>query len=266
MNYIKSIISNNPENERRISTENLNIKRFGNSPSSTINELNETIPDELKENIFNNVSYAKIRSFIETIETTGTLYRSSGHCIGVSDMIKKLLEGVGITSRLVECNLAILINDEEESVVRFIGYKDGEGINPELESPTHVVCITETEIPFLIDLSIYGMDKKVNFIFYPILKEFSDHKKNILTVKTKTTTFVYNERKTNTLIDLHEKSIIDRINTDLKLQNKINNINKVIIGLSAFIILNFVRGSYDFYQKYINKTNGFGPITHKVDK
>jgi hypothetical protein len=266
MNYIKSIISNNQEGERIISTQNFNIKEFGHSPSSTVNELNETIPDELKENIFNNSSYLKIRSLIEAIETTGTLYRSSGHCIGVSDMMKKLLEGVGINSRLVECNLAILINDEEDSSVKFIGYKDGEGINPQQESPTHVVCVTETKIPFLIDLSIYGMDKKVNFMFYPILKEFSDHEKNILTIKTKTTTFVYNERKTNTLVDLHEKSIIDRINMDLKIENKINNINKILIGISVLIILNSVRGSYDFYQKYINKTNGFGPITHKVDK
>lgn len=266
MNYIKSIISNNPENERRISTENFNIKKFGNSPSSTINELNKTISDETKEQIFQNSAYAKIRNLIETIEVTGTLYRSSGHCIGVSDMMKKLLEGVGIQSKLVECNLAVIVNDEKNSYVNFIGYKDGENVNPELESPTHVVCITETKIPFLIDLSIYGMDKKVNFIFYPLLKEFSDHEKNILTIKTETTTFVYNERKNNTLIDLHEKSIIDRINTDLKIENKINNINKVVVGLCIFVVLNFARGSFDFYQKYINKTNGFGPTTHKIDK
>lgn len=246
MDYLKNIIS----------SDKYNIKEFGNNPSDTLGKLESLVPEELFNSYKNTEYYKKIKNLINHIEVSGTLYRSSGHCIGVSDMLRRLLSECGISSKLVECNLAII---QPPQIVDFIGYNDGTGVNPEIEAPTHVVCVTETPIPFLIDLSVFGCDSLVNYMCFPLDKQFIDHEKNILTLKFEKHTWCYNSRKTNTLIDLHEKSIVDRINTDISIESKINTINKVILTICCITTLNLVRGGFDFYQKYINKTNGFGP-------
>lgn len=245
MNYINSIISG----------DTYNVKEFGIPPSSTLQKLESLIPDEILSSYKNTDYYKKITNLIKTIETTGTLYRSSGHCIGVSDMVKKLLEDYGIKSKLVECNLAVI----QPKSVNLVGYKMGSDVNPEKEVPTHVVCVTETPVPFLIDLSVFGFDETIDYVLYPLHEKFIDHAKNVVTIKFDKHTWCYNERKQNVLIDLHEKSIIDRINRDILVDLKIDKLTKFIIFTTTLVSLNLLRGTFDFYQKYINTTNGFGP-------
>lgn len=254
MDYIDSIISK----------EKYNVKQFGNKPSKTLNYLESLVPDNLLEKYKNTEYYKKIKHLIFNIETTGTLYRSSGHCIGVSDMVKKLLEESNINAKLLECNLAVL--NSKDKAYDFVGYCDGTNVDPQKEAPTHVVCVTETPVPFLIDLSVYGFNKTINYVVFPLLDNFVEHEKNILTIKIDGTSWIYNYRKNDILVDLHEKNIIDRINKDIIIDKKINLINKVLLCLSIIACLNFVRGSFDFYQKYVNKNNGFGPNQRHIVK
>ncbi|WJZ48036.1 hypothetical protein [Synechococcus phage DSL-LC03] len=248
MNYINSIINGNT----------YNIKQFGKLPSTTLEKLEELVPDEILSSYKNTDYYRKIKHLIETVEITGTLYRSSGHCIGISDMIKKLLEDYGIKSKLIECNLSIIQPDS----ISLIGYQDGIDLNPKSEVATHVVCVTETPVPLLIDLSISDISKTINYIVHPLHEKFIEHDKNIVTIKFDNNTWSYNQRQQNILIDLHEKSIIDRINKDIQVDLKLDKLTKIIICTTVLVSLNLLRGTYDFYQKYINKTNGFGP--HKT--
>lgn len=256
MNNIKSIISH----------ENFGGKKFGNTPTGTIEEINNSLPPGIIKNLESKKYYNIIKEFVNSLEVTGTLYRSSGHCVGISDMVRKLLADYNIRSRLVECNLAVIKRTPNEpNSVNLIGYNRGEDVDPEIDVPTHVVCITETEIPILLDLSISGIiGSKINFIMAPLIPDLVQHEKNILTLDLGHSIWVYNERKENTLIDLHEKSIIDRINMDLNILNRIKNINRVIFAISILITLNFLRGTYDFHQKYINKENNWGPTVNQL--
>lgn len=220
------------------------------------------------EKIYNKVKnteyFKKIKSTINLIESTGTLYRSCGFCIGASDLLFNMLKIKGIKSKLVECNLTVLF--KENSEITFVGQENSNDFDPSLDFPTHVVCITETEVPFLIDLSISHIDKSIKYIFHPLAPEFTKFDKNILSLEFDTSIWTYNERNYNTFIELHENSILNRISTDVRVNKEIKLLRSLVILISVVSSLNFIRGAYDHYQKYINTTNGFGPNKVYLDK
>lgn len=242
-----------------ISSSNYNCKEFGNKPkglSENIKNFNPDILSKVKDTKY----YNEIIALLNIIETTGTLYRSNGHCIGISDLLSKLLKERGIDSKLVECNLSVIHRDgSQKGGAAFVGHKSGEGLDHATDVPTHVVCVTKTEVPFLIDLSISHISPKIKYVFFPLDERRVSHEKNILTIDYGHSLWTYNYRKENTLVDLHEKSIIDRINTDIKIENRLRTVNKFLYVIITIVSLNSVRGFYDFYQKYIIKDNGFGP-------
>lgn len=205
--------------------------------------------------------YKKIVSVIEQLWKDGVIQRSGGYCLSVSDMVQKLLKFHGIESRLLECNLMFL--DKDPPQMRLVGY-DGikEAQDDKLELDTHVVCVTETEIPILIDLSIaYLTGSKVRYI----CKRYEPNQTNNIEYNIGTTSWIYQEKENSRVPSLHRKSISDRIKLDIQVENNFKRINYFLIGLSLLSSLNFIRGGIDYYQKYINTTNGFGP--HKmVDK
>jgi hypothetical protein len=208
--------------------------------------------------------FSLIVSTIDVLKKSGVLIGSSGRCLAVSDLLQKILSNEGIESRLVECQMSLLKTQTKE--IFMIGYDKDETYDPDIgNSNTHVVVVTDTEIPVLVDLSIAHLDKDVQFICRrlnrvsetPCLSEYNING-NIWT---------YYEKERSLLPTLHEQSILNRIRKDRSVDKNISNIFKVLILLGAVTTLNFVRGIYDFQQKYINKTNGFGPSpTEKVIK
>jgi hypothetical protein len=208
--------------------------------------------------------YKKVKKLVKIFEDSGMVYRSYGHCMGVSDLSQKLLSEFGVESELVECTLSVIFRDPF-SEPRFLGH-DTKNVIPDHLVETHIVCITKTEIPILIDLSIGFIDKKVNYLVFPIVDDLITNADNILTLDMGHSIWTYNRKVHTSFPEFHEKSILKRIETDTKITKKINLINRFLICIGIITSLNFLRGTYDFYQKYINKTNDFGPSTHKIDK
>lgn len=201
--------------------------------------------------------YKKVISILEKLWEDGIIQRSGGYCLSVSDMVQKLLKFNGIESRLLECNLIFL--DKDPPNMRLVGY-DGikEVQDDKMELDTHVVCVTETEIPILIDLSINYLSNSVRYI----CQRYEPNDTNNIEYKIGSTTWIYQEKVNSRVPSLHRKSISDRIKLDLQVENNFKRINYFLIGLSLISVLNFIRGGIDYYQKYINTTNGFGP--HKI--
>jgi len=218
----------------------------------------------MKNHPVNETEYFKIiRGLVEGLHKSGMLEAGSGYCLSMSDIVLKLLHKEGIKSRLIECNLMVTLKDPPGMYL--MGYPGFSGNNYDSEKmmQTHIVCVTETEIPILIDLSISHIDKKIDYICAPILNNF-DHT-NLAEYDFETSTWTYTEKRDTDieLPKLHQKSILDRIRTDQKVDKEINFIKTLLIILFCVSSTNFIRGSYDFYQKYVNKTNGFGP--HKIE-
>ena len=228
-----------------------------NNPSGNVRSLKNT------ESLSEDKEYKKIISIIENLWDTGVIQRGTKQCYSMSDIICKLLKQNGIDCYLEECALMIMRkNPPELNLVGyplsegFSRYNDGGASNSLKEMQTHVVCITRTKYPLLIDLSIFEYSEDVPFICERINRTDITE---LAFFDFPNTTFSYSKRSLNQVPILHQQSIIDRIKTDKELFSSIDRINRILILIISIATLNFIRGGYDFYQKYINTTNGFGP-------
>ena len=113
--------------------------------------------------------YIKIKEIIDDLIHSGILRFGSGYCLSMSDVILKLLHKEGINAQLVECNLMVMMKSPPGLIL--VGYKGfmDNTLNSGQKIDNHVVCITKTKIPILIDLSISHIDSKISFICEPIL-------------------------------------------------------------------------------------------------
>lgn len=96
--------------------------------------------------------YKKIQTVMNNLVQTGMIERFSGNCIGASDLIQNYLNDVGIHSKLVEVKVSFIYKQDGAEGFYFLGY-DNLLKNPS-DIDTHVVVITETDVPMVIDASI----------------------------------------------------------------------------------------------------------------
>lgn len=198
--------------------------------------------------------YQKIISIVHNLWNSGMIQRGSGHCYSMSDIVSKLLNHNGIESYLEECSLMVLKKNPPE--LHLVGYSDCDIDDPIKEIRTHVVCITKTKYPILIDLSIAHFIDDIPYI----CEEINSQNSNELSkYEFENSYFNYSKKIESQIPYLHQQSIIDRINTDKKIFSSISKINKIIISIAIITSINFIRGTWDFYQKYIIHDNGFGP-------
>lgn len=236
-------------------------KKVNNRPDMVNNKMifDDSFFTKDKE-LLKNKDYITVMQLIKHLWESGVIVRGSGFCFSMSDMVKKLLKIEGISCKLVECDL--MICNKKRPSLSLIGldhHMDSsyESIN------SHVVCVTETEIPMIIDLSVFHFRDLSEKCF--ICERLSDGNGSTLAyLDLDGITWEYNIKENQTLPELHQQSILDRIKTDIKIFDKIHYINKILIFLFILTSLNFVRGVYDFTQKYLIKDNGFGP--HMVNK
>lgn len=203
--------------------------------------------------------FKTIKMVVDNIHNTGMVEAGSGYCLSMSDIVLKLLHKQGIKSRLVECNLMVTLkNPPGLFLIGYPGFNQN-NYTSEKMMQTHIICITETEVPILIDTSISHIDKNVPYICAPILRTY-EHA-NISEYDFETSTWTYTEKRETEieLPKLHQKSILDRIKKDTEIQTQINFIRNFMIVLFAISGLNLIRGAYDFYQTFVNPNSGWGP-------
>jgi hypothetical protein len=206
------------------------------------------------EALLSDPDYQKVITIIHELWNSGIIQRGNGHCYSMSDIISKLLKLNGIDCYLEECSLMILQKNPPE--LHLVGYPGTDVADPLDEIVTHVVCITKTDKPLLIDLSISNFIEGIPYVCEKITLS---NEVEISNFEFDNCFFKYSRRSHVQVPLLHQQSIIDRIKTDRKIFSDISKINKILITLFVISSLNFIRGGVDFYQKYINQSNGFGP-------
>jgi hypothetical protein len=208
--------------------------------------------------------FKTIEGIIYNLKNSGMLDAGSGYCVSMSDIVHKLLHKEGIKSQIVECSLMVSLKDPPGLfLMGYPGFNQNNFDKDKMLS-THVVCITETEVPILIDLSVGNIDSNISFICAPIVKNYSHTNLAEFDFITSTWTYTKKQDTEMELPKLHQRSILDRIKLDNQIQSQIGIIQKLVVLALSVSCLNFIRGGYDFYQKYINQTNGFGPTRTNV--
>lgn len=248
MSNIGDLLGKNKFNHSEISKESAYIPKY-NLPKQQIQF------DSTDEELVKTIEYQKVMGIINGLWEGGTIKRAPGYCLSVSDMMLKLLKTQGIDSRLAECSLTVIT--QEPPTISMIGH-DGVKTGLKDEMDNHVVVVTDTPIPMIIDLSVFHFLEMTNKPF--IVERLSPSTTtNLAELKFENSRWMYEEKLNSKIPFLHQQSILDRINLDRKTEKSFSQINKILIGISILTVLNFIRGVYDFNQKYIIKDNGFGP-------
>ena len=188
------------------------------------------------KDITHSADYKAIERSINRIIDSGAIHLSARQCISASDMMYISLLHQGIKSHLVECRLTVTYPNQDSAQVAYIGFDEDSPQEGELD--THVVCVTDTDPPMLIDTSISyllptgrlavvaGMENGPNGI--------------ISTSITDIVCLTYQEKIIQKIPMAYQTSILDRIETDRVVRNDIEllkKLNYIVIFLSLFSIL-----------------------------
>lgn len=220
---------------------------------------NHMKPKTLRETDY----YQKIQEVIGQVNNMGMLDRGVGYCFSMSDIFLKLLHKNGIESELVECSLMIALKDPPS--MHLIGYNGFGGISNFVDHmENHVVCVTKTPIPILIDGSLKNIDPNVPYVCIPVTGR--ENHTQLAEYDFGTSVWTYEKKVTSELPMLHQKSILDRINKDKKIDSSIQKLQKAVIFIAIVTSMNFIRGAYDFYQQYVVEDNNHGPNKILIDK
>lgn len=197
--------------------------------------------------------YQKVMAIVRKMWEAGVIERARGYCFSVSDMVKTLLLHEGITARIVECHLAVIRT--EPPSFQFLGYDQNSRAR---DIDTHVVCVTDTKIPMIIDLSVGYLAADVA----PFIVERASAVDDLLAeFKIKDSTWKYTIKAEQKFPEFHQQNIVQRMFMDRQVQGQLNRIKLFLVVAITVSMLNAVRGAYDFYQVYINRGNDWGPDT-----
>lgn len=190
----------------------------------------------------NDPNYKIIGEVLTKLSRHGVVVMGVGNCISMSDIVRTSLLHRGISSRLVEVSATFTYFHVDPPATKLIGY---EGISNPGEIDTHVVVVTNTDPPFLIDSSIMHHLPQT----MPVLVEPIDNLKSLDKFLLNTSfdhvniKITYLQKAKQSVPALFQESIVDRIKTDNKIFKEIEflkKLNYIGITVSVFALINFV--------------------------
>ena len=193
----------------------------------------------VSDNIEKISEYKIVRETVDRFIDSGVVHLSAGQCLSSSDMIYMSLLHQGIKSHLVECQLLISYKDNPTKPV-YVGFP-GTKLRRAGELETHIVCVTDTEPPMLIDASVSYL---LPFGTLVIVSEVVNGDNRVFgNIKTEAVELIYQEKITQMVALAHQTSIVNRIATDVLVRKDIEIVKKLTyigIALSTVGIIDVI--------------------------
>lgn len=232
---------------------NINKKLVKPTSLSTMSKFVLTSNEELK----NDPEYKLICQLMYGIIEGGLSTIGKGYCLTMSDIVHTLLFQAGIPCKIVECR--VFVQNKKDSTSYWIGFDD---LTTKFGNEnTHVVVITNTKIPMLIDMSLgHVLPKNIQGIIDVAEKESHNV---ICNIDTDFVSLTYKEKNDSSLPIFYQRSILDRINTDNTIFRKLSLLQRFIIIIGFITAISMVRGFVDFYQVFVKNDNYWGPSAVK---
>jgi hypothetical protein len=197
--------------------------------------------------------YAKILEVIDRMERTSLLWFGRGQCISMCDILVTALFQAGIKAKMVECQVIVTNKNIDPPQSVSIGYDTNLSLG---QIDTHMICITDTDIPMIIDASISYLlpdDKKI------MIDQVVDLPNRVFCdIKQDGFELIYQQKLNPKVAFEHQRSILERIRTDNHIFSNLKWLKILVISALAVSLLNATRGAYDFYQKYFIEDNLIG--------
>ncbi len=180
--------------------------------------------------------FQAIVTHIEQLESTGILINLDGNCLAAADLLSGLLLQSGIENTIVECQATVQLRDENNQT-RFtlIGH---DNLSFQGQVDTHVVVVTKTPIPLLIDISILGyLPEDHPFI----IEKVDNSDPSILgNYKFKNFSILYQIKRNLRLPGLHQKGILQRMNEENNVKTKIKSLSNFIYFILFITVVNLI--------------------------
>lgn len=195
-------------------------------------------------------TYQTIQQLMSDLVRSGAITLGTGYCLSMADMIRTALKHRGIDSKLIDCQATLSYTKDSTFGNMFIGY-------PNIASPgeidTHVVVVTSTTPAYLIDASIANRLPHQKYAVIEPIKFNSDNQLTLINVNhdeygLKVT---YQQKKMQVASYQHQKSIIERIEMDQKINKDIEILkilNYIGISLGMFAFLNVIAKIFGWYE------------------
>lgn len=187
-------------------------------------------------------TYQIICELLTDMVKGGVVALGTGYCLSMSDMIRTALKHRGIDSKLVDCQATFSYKTAGGHGNMFVGYPNV--VNPG-EIDTHVVVVTSTTPAYLIDASVANKLPSNRFAVIEPIKFNSDNQLTLVNANHPDhgLKITYQQKKLQSASYHHQKSIIERIETDRKISDDIQYLkilNYIGIAFSLFAMLNVV--------------------------
>lgn len=189
--------------------------------------------------IFKSPEVVKITEIVDKLFFSGMAVNFAHNCIAASDILQASLYSMGIKSKIVEVQLNVFRQDANgENDYLYIGY-DSVSFPDQID--THVVVVTDTTVPMLIDLSLgHILPKDKNIVIIPAA---TDEENVIGKIQVSNLSLTYFIKRNVKLPNLHQKNIVQRMLEDQKTNQKVEWIQKMVNILLLFSLINFTLNS-----------------------
>jgi hypothetical protein len=148
-----------------------------------------------------------------------------------------MLTFYGVASRIIECQAMFIRDNRDVRDFMFVGFNN-------VTAPTadtvdsHVVVITNTEPPILIDAAVGHLLPETDQIVVRVLDSVDPTV--IGSFQVQDILITYHHKKIIRLPALHQKTLMDRIREDLETQKKIRWLTRMLWVMLAITVYNFL--------------------------
>lgn len=166
--------------------------------------------------------------------------RLAGNCIAASDIVQSMLYDQGVDSEIIECTLTIGGYDiPNQPAYAFIGYDKIDGVTKNPSGiDTHVVVITKSEPPMLID---FGVRHRLDATHNHVCVEVNSVDPRIITeAKLGNLNLVYRIKERIKLPAIHQKSLHQRATESQETHDKLSYLDKMLKFVAGAALINFV--------------------------
>lgn len=184
----------------------------------------------------NNELFLKIQDLIEKLRPHDILTRFRGNCVAATDLIQNLLHQHGINSKIVEVQLtATKKYPDGNTEFMFVGY---DNLRYPGQIDTHLVVITEHEIPLLIDASIGHILEGTSKDY--VLEPVNSSEKFLSDITLDDVQLTYQIKKNIRLPALHQRTLIDRLLEEKKVKDTIFWLKILVITGLGMSLINMI--------------------------
>jgi len=217
------------------------------------------------DDVKNSKDYKNVIGIVNKLIEGGVTFAARGYCISMSDVVYTLLRQNKIPCKIVECHLAI--SSKTSNKIHTVGF-DGLKDDPN-KADTHVVVVTETETPLIIDLSIAHMlPNNLQGVVDGLVDD--KHGGIFADIDSPVVALTYQKKKEFSIPMLHQRSIVDRIQTDVNIFKNLTFLKYAVLIALLVSTISASRGFYDYYETYIHDNNwgpsGMEKLMNKIDK